>query len=417
MMVGSAAGVLAGYPQTRLVRRMERLDPRLALAVVAVCLATIALMARLLNFNTAPAFTFGILLTSLLCGVVIVVGRGMQRRLAQHREPRILSWLAETSYSLYLFHWPALIVLTAWGRALAALVGPNAGPAGTAVANLAALAVTFVAARLSYRYVEKPFSAGGDGPARLKAALRARRVRATVAAGAGVVILLNGFALVFAPTLSTMDADLRQGKAALSASRLEEAHTVLAGLDAFHESSGAVYVGLGLTGNIRAGSVTMVGDSVAIFPGSAIAEQTGGHVDVEGGRGMDTGVRIILSMQANGTLGEDVIVALATNTHANSFAEARGLCEQIAAGHRLIFVTAHGVGDADMAAISANLRTLPSEFPFVTIADWDVAIAAHEDWLAADGYHCGTQESVDLYVQTVLDALQAARSGPLSGAG
>jgi hypothetical protein len=110
-----------------------------------------------------------------------------------------------------------------------------------------------------------------------------------------------------------------------------------------------------------------------------------------------------------------VIVALATNVHQGSFEAARKLCEQIAPGHHLIFVTAHGVGDPNMAAISVDLRTLPGEFPFVAIADWDNAIAAHEDWLAADGYHAATPEAVDLYVQIVLEALEKAKTLPLSG--
>jgi hypothetical protein len=42
------------------------------------------------------------------------------------------------------------------------------------------------------------------------------------------------------------------------------------------------------------------------------------------------------------------------------------------------------------------------------IANGDTAIAAHEDWLAADGYHCGGQEAGDLYAQTVLAALDLA---------
>jgi peptidoglycan/LPS O-acetylase OafA/YrhL len=424
LMIGSAAGVVAGYPRTRLVRWVEQKSSRLALAVVTVCLAAIGVLARFSAFDEPLAFTFGILATSLLCLVVIVVGRGMQKRLARYREPRILTWLAETSYSLYLFHWPALVIFAAWGQALATVTGPGVGAAIMQIANIVALALTFALARLSYRYVEKPFSMRGEGFTRLRALLWARRDRAQARRGrivagavAGVVVLLGIAALTTAPLLSSMDVSLRQGAVALQSERLEEAHAALARLDKLHRDSGAVYVGQGMTDRIKRGSVTFIGDSVAVFPGSVIAEKTGAYVDAEVGRSMESGVPLILSMQASGTLGEDVVVALATNTHVGSLAAARELCEQIAPGHRLVLVTSHGVGDGDMAALNAGLRELAAEFPFVTIADWDSAIASHEDWLASDGYHCGTQEAIDLYVQVVLDALDAARLRPMSGEG
>jgi hypothetical protein len=183
-------------------------------------------------------------------------------------------------------------------------------------------------------------------------------------------------------------------------------------LGEYHDGGGAIYIGLGMADKVKQGSATLIGDSVAVYPSSAIADASGADVDAEVGRSMESGVPLILTMQANGTLGEDVIVALATNTHAGSLDAAVELCEQIAPGHRLIFVTAHGVGHGEMSELSAELRKLPERYPYVYIADWDAAIAPHEEWLAADGYHCAAQESIDLYAQTVLDALEAARKGP-----
>jgi hypothetical protein len=127
---------------------------------------------------------------------------------------------------------------------------------------------------------------------------------------------------------------------------------------------------------------------------------------------MVNGIRIVEDMQANRTLGEYVVIALATNAHPNSFESAETICARLAPGHRLIFVTAYG--NAAMDELNANLRTLPERFPFVTIADWNATIAPHDDLLAADGYHLNGQEAIDLYTNTVIAALEKAKDAPTS---
>jgi hypothetical protein len=371
-------------------------------------------MARLISFEQPEAFHFGILATSLLCFLVILVGRGMQSRLASREEPFILKWLADTSYSTYLFHWPLLVVFAAWGKTLSVALGTGAQPVITFIANIIALLLTFVCAGLSQTFIEKPFAHGGGGPAWILMLTRELPGKIVTLAGMVVVVFICVIALITAPNISSMDASLRQGAVALQAGRLEEAHLSLAKLDSLHADSGAVYIGPGLAHSIEAGKVTMIGDSVAVFPSAIIAEKSGAYIDAEVGRSMESGVPLILSMQANGQLGEIVVVALATNAHAVSYSAARELCEQLAPGHRLVLVTAHGVGHPEMADLSAELRKLAEEFPFITIADWDSAIAEHEDWLAADGYHCDNAQAIDLYAKVVLDAIEVSKTKPLS---
>jgi peptidoglycan/LPS O-acetylase OafA/YrhL len=416
LMLGSAAGIIVGYPRTATVRRLERMNPRLALAIVAICLLAITVLARIGSFNEPMAFNFGILATSLLCVVIIAVGRGMQESLRKLREPVILNWLAETSYSIYLFHWPLLVVFAAWARLVSVPLGAGAGMVISVIANTIALILTLIVAGFSHHFIEKPFASGGSGLTSLTAAIKTANGRIAAVVVSVVVVGICAAAFAFAPVINSMDASLRQGAVALQANSVKTAHQKLTALGELHMNSGAIYIGQGMQNNIESGTISMIGDSVAVFPGSVIAEKTGADVDVEEGRSMESGVPLILSKQANGNLGEIVVVALATNAHPPiSGVAARELCEQLAPGHRLVFVTSHGVGDARMVTLSAELRALANEFSFVTIADWDKAIAEHEDWLSADGYHSDNAQAIDLYASVVISAIEAAKQRPLSG--
>jgi hypothetical protein len=159
-------------------------------------------------------------------------------------------------------------------------------------------------------------------------------------------------------------------------------------------------------------NVTIIGDSVTLDAAAPLQEATGAYIDASVGRSMRQGVSLMTEREQSGELREYVVVALATNTHADSLDAAYEIIANMTPGHRLIFVTSYGVDNHDMDELSAALRALPNEFPFVTIADWNSAIAGKESLLAPDGYHCADPESVDIYTQTVLDALREASVKP-----
>ncbi|MDR0501119.1 MAG: acyltransferase [Coriobacteriales bacterium] len=419
LMIGSIIGILAGYPKTKIVHFLESINSKLALAITVISLAGITAMAIFHNYSNAASFNFGILLTSLLSAAVILVGRGQQARLRSHKEPRVLTWLAQTSYSTYLFHWPLAIIVAGAGRQLAAQIGDGGVISFIIIQifTLLAIALTFFAAHFSYKYVENYFSASKFKLSPISQLLNWRlgaKKRIIAVAVSFLLVIVSVVSVYTAPLASSQDIELRTGTAVLNANQLNQAAAMMSRHDVLHDDSGGLYIGAGRSNEIAAGSVTLIGDSVAIRPAAQIQEQTGAFIDAAVGRAMATGVPQILQMQTVGQLGEYVIVALATNVHANSYPAALELCEQIAPGHRIIFVTAHGIGDADMAHFSEQLRKLAEQFPFVTIADWDTAIAPHEDWLAPDGYHCDSQESVDLYAKVVLEALELSRTRPVS---
>jgi peptidoglycan/LPS O-acetylase OafA/YrhL len=425
LLIGSAVGALAGFSRSPLVKIVERIKPSIDIALTTLCLLGITAMAAMLSFDNTLIYHAGILLTAILVAVVIVLGRGMQKRLAKYPEPKLPLYLANTSYSLYLFHWPLYIIIGQKGQHFAQTAPSGFAPAITIGAGIIALALTFFFAHISYRFVEKPFSSRGKGFAQSAAALRAvmPRIPPALIAGFVSVALMVGcvVAVKTAPAKTSIEQTYQYGSMMLDIGQLDSSHAAfdqiaqqgadsVTGLEAVAEEGSnegdaneSVYM---------PGKITIIGDSVTLDAADPIQKATGAYIDAAVGRSMRHGVSLIAEMEQEGQLDEYVVIALATNTHADSLDAAYEIIENMEPGHRLIFVTAYGVGHAEMSNLSANLRVLPSIYPFVTIADWNSAIADKEDLLAADGYHCRGPEARSIYTQVIVDAIRTARSEP-----
>jgi hypothetical protein len=55
---------------------------------------------------------------------------------------------------------------------------------------------------------------------------------------------------------------------------------------------------------------------------------------------------------------------------------------------------------------------LAAQHPFISIADWEAAIADKRNLLAADGIHLEQQESRDIYAQVIKSAIEEANGKP-----
>ncbi|MDR2035796.1 MAG: acyltransferase [Coriobacteriales bacterium] len=424
VLIGSVTGALAGFGYNRLIALFERLKPKRAIILVSLSVAGIAAMAIFIPFENRFMFHAGILLTALLVSLIILIGRGAQETLQHRPEPKLLMYIADRSYSIYLFHWPLMIIVLEWARSLfgRVLVGVNFAYITVA---LIALALTFLAAHLSYRFVERPFSrrrrpqgeklahkhgdstrghAAENSPSdsRNKPRVPAKRLLGAVLGA--VLAVFSIVALSTAPLRTSIELNYQTGLLELDLKQMNNAHLTL-----LHTGEG------GNRGGepqllVTPGSITIVGDSVTIFPAEDLTRLTDAVVDAEVSRAMVNGIRILQELQESRSLGEYVVVALATNAHADSFDSAVTICENLAPGHKMIFVTAYG--NESMEELNAQLRTLPDTYPFVTIADWAAAISGQEHLLAADGYHLNGQEAIDIYVNVILNALEEAKHKP-----
>ena len=122
-------------------------------------------------------------------GTVLALASGDENRLGPSRVLRLgpLQWAGSRSYSLYLWHWPALVIG-------AAALGRDPGPGAT----LALIGLTVVLTETGYRLVENPIR---------RSPRLARRSGVSLAMGAG---LLAAGAIV-GVTISAVDTTTRTG--------------------------------------------------------------------------------------------------------------------------------------------------------------------------------------------------------------
>ncbi|WP_435748146.1 acyltransferase family protein [Nocardioides sp. SYSU DS0663] len=163
-----AVGALVALVPAAAVRRMGRW-PATLLAVVGLAMIVTACVVLT---EATPFPGYAATLPVLGCALVLLAGGGAARPMTDHllalRPVRVVG---DWSYSLYLWHWPALVLT-------AGLLGRSLTAAETAVAVL----VTFVLSGVTYHAVELPFRDG-----RPALALRVRRALVLYPASLAVV--------------------------------------------------------------------------------------------------------------------------------------------------------------------------------------------------------------------------------------
>ncbi|MDR3305818.1 MAG: hypothetical protein LBS85_07355 [Clostridiales Family XIII bacterium] len=164
---------------------------------------------------------------------------------------------------------------------------------------------------------------------------------------------------------------------------------------------------------VRVENVSIIGDSITLGASSRLTEAIpDAYIDAEVGRDMSIGFSIFKKLIDKDELGSFVVIALANNVHADTITNAKEIIDLIGSGRRLVFVTGHGL--TNMEPVNEYIRDLPDQYPFITVADWDVAITPHEDLLGADHIHVNKSEANQIYADCVKEALETAAAKPPS---
>ena len=242
-LVGVVGGVFLSGDRLR-GRVFGRLAGWCALVGALVCGGGVVVLARVLTFSTVETYRIGIPVAAVLA-LGLVVCCLVLDCVEAAREPRVVAWISDLSYGLYLFHWPLFVVFSQWF-------------ADRGVAVVVTLVVSTVFSAMVWRLTrwmeEKSGSrgalwsraavfgarrAGGGsilgGGARVGLSLR-RALRVVV--GVGVLLLAlgalgaSGLVLVRAPELTSLEADLRAGYLYQDISEMEELYSRMQSLEA-----------------------------------------------------------------------------------------------------------------------------------------------------------------------------------------
>ena len=378
--------------------------PRWAGAVGGMGLAGLAGLAGLFLLageGTRVGFVAGFLLCRLATAAAIAAALrpGWCAAILAGPLPR---WLGQRSYSIYLWHWPLLVLLR-----------PGVDVSWPPVVAIGlALTGALVAGHLSFELVEKPFLVRPRtaDPARPPA----RRASVAAAAGwtnAAVATVATVVVLVGLPTVDPVAQSLKAGQRALAsqarpaspapappevaatapATPAEEPATTLAPPQPAPETAPGTPTAPvpALPPGPVPGTVTVtaIGDSVMLSAAGPLQERLGStsYVDAKLSRQFAQGVGLARQLREEGRLGEVVIVHLGTNGPPRA-SEVDALMRELAPVPHVRLVTVR-MPQKWEAATNQTLHDAALRHPSLQIVDWYAYSAGHREWFESDGTH------------------------------
>ena len=400
-----------------------RLAPRVApsrwgrFGPYAVPLALLVLLAEMALLDEQSTWTFrgGILLASLATAVLVmgVVERrpGGPRPVARVMRHPALGWVGARSYSVYLWHWPVIL--------LVALDNPSApGTVSHLLTRLWCVLVTVALADLTFRFVETPFRtlgfrgvavALGRGVSELT--LRGRRVVAAVVA---VLALATGVIVLTAPDQSQTAQMLAQNEASADqqAPPSGAPSTAPSGAPSTPSTPGATAPSASATpsgASATKASFAMpsgpeldaYGDSIMVGSLQALRYYFPGiRIDAKSNRRWSDG---LAQVRARGSDNRRAVI-LAFGTNAGVDEDAVKQVLDTLGPKRMVVLVNIMAPFSRVDSDNATLELVARGRSNVVVADWADAIRAHPDQVQSDRIH-PTITGAHLFSKTVRQAL------------
>ncbi len=423
------------------VRRAVGALPWLDLVGVAALVAVLGLFVGLDEYEPF-LYQGGFVVLGLATAAVIVAAVHPRGHLGTHlldRQP--LRWIGERSYGIYLWHWP---IFTFTRPTLDVPLDP--------LPDLALrLALTFVAAEASYRFLETPVRRGALGRAwkRWLAVPRHQRLvayRLPLASGAAVLVVaaVVGARVVAAtppPTPSYLAVSSIDTGAPLSGTGVTVAgvagHGSATGQggdaapQATPPSAGTTNPSTNGTGNgpglapppsaavpsAHPPRVLAIGDSVMLGAVRELRTAIRGiEINAAEGRSFQVGIQLLESRREAGLLPPVVVISLGDNGWISGTMLDQAM--QVLKGERLVaFVNLKEPRDWE-AHDNLMLAALASRYPNVVVVDWHSASEHHPEYFWDDAIHLRPAGAA-AYARAVAQALAPALApiaSPVAGA-
>ncbi len=372
-LLAGAALAIARSPLSSTRDLLARIPAPVADAVAALSALGVVGAAALLAIDDAAAYRGGIATVTALTVVLLVALDHPCGRAAAVADAPLPRWIGERSYGLYLWHWPAIVLLGA------ALPGVERSGASGWMLGAVALAASVALAAASYRWLEQPVRRHGlallrrpEGRTR-RLAVAGALVTACVAGGAAAVVQSPGSSSA-AAAIAAGEAALREPSATPAPSVPPQPIVTTAPTPPPSTPSGE--------------EILAIGDSVMLASAPALQERFPGiAIDAAVSRQMREAPRILREHAANGALRPIVVVALGTNGPIDS-ATLDEVRDILGPERELVLVTTQAPrGWTD--GVNAALTAFADRYRAVELSDWRSAIQPRLDLLAGDQIHPG----------------------------
>lgn len=359
-------------------------------------LAFVGLAAMMMTVHAESAFTYrgGLVLASVLTSIVVMgLARG-DNAIDEWMNIRVLRWLGIRSFSIYLWHWPIVMIL------------PELFPAAPDwLVGVVAMVLTAVISEWSFNHIETPFRRHGYRKtiAGWFSGGVLRKLSVTVA----VVLVgaLTACGLYNAPTESSLEKDLQEKSQKLQKANKDAAKAA----PPTPKDGGRIPV---KDRKMPKGDqISMVGDSVMLASSDALEEKfPGATVDAAQSRHYIAALPILQQMEQAGTLREFVVLGLGTNGPSDGAGDPemlKKIRQTVGKDRVIIYVLPYGDRDWMPHAVE-ELVDEAEKTPNVYVANWCEAAQKNDDFV--DGIHPG-EKGAELYAGSVQDALKQWKSG------
>lgn len=398
-----AARLANGAPAARAL-------PRLAFGAGLVLLAFC-----LWRFSEHDVATYrgGLVLASLGSLLVVLSQLGPVPVLGRALESAPLVWVGQRSYGIYLWHWPALVLLNSWLRT------EQGGPGWWGVQALA-VALTVLLAAASEKWLERPIRRDGFRAVarRLVGALRsgAPRAAATAASGLTVLALLGTAAagVATAPSQTRVQQDVERSRQLVARSQEEALERAAAAAQHPDASAAPTSTGTASPGkrfpHPSPEQITLIGDSmIAVSADGLAARFPGALIDGVPNRKWDEAERIVDGHLADRTLSRYVVIDFGTNGGIPDEAVVRRILDKLGPDRAVVLVTIYGQSTFIDPA-NELLKDLAKDRPNVAVADWNPVAAQHPEYLQSDQTHPNI-EGANVFAGVVDDAFGTLATG------
>ena len=395
--LGSVLATLVGVRQTTtLVKRLNNTwDLKQTLLVFGAGLGVLLLLTFFVKFTYLFAYLLGFLLASLAAIAMILATRVLHEKTPNIEEPKVISFLADTSYAVYLFHWPFYIIFS------------------QLMSNLPAVILTtvfsYLFATLSF-YVIEPLIAGKT-TGLLQKAKEIPHIKTIFASSSGILTLITLIVMIIAPQVGAFETDL-------TVNGLKQAQTNLTRTKTVADQTEASRYNI-------ADGVSIIGDSVTLRATPGLQEvlpdaQTDGQVS----RNTKQANAIMLNNSQNKALPKIVVIATGVNNPEDYKADIDSLVTNLPKGHQLVLVTPYE-GDTSQETqpyveqYASYAREVAQKYPYIEIADWNQVSKDHPDiWKGTDQVHFGNDNTkleagAKLYAETIASAIKALADKPV----
>lgn len=386
--LGSMVATMSGIQETtrHFKKNINLWSIKRSILTIVASLVLLLLLTVTLRFNQRITYLFGFVLASLFAIMMIYTTRILNDQTPNLKEPVIITYLADVSYGLYLFHWPFYIIFTQ--------ILPHS------IAILLTLLFSLIFSTLSY-YVIEPFIAGK--PIQLLGLhidfLPYQKWFYGIGALLGMVTILTIFT---APSLGEFETSLLVNSLQQEQVNVNRTHTLTAG-DAKALSD-----------------VSVIGDSVALRSSTSFSNLLPKvQLDAAVSRSFDDAFHIFKNEISSGTLSQTTVLAVGVNSLDHYQEDLQQFIDALPKSHRLVIVTPYNANNmAQVKATRDYELTLSKRYHYVTVADWyQTATENPAIWKGTDGVHYSDSDTSgsELYVKTIQKAIEQSAKHPAKG--